>query len=91
MDHRNDTCHCPTCGMEAGRLVVSAPALASLTATARNAHEVNERSAHSPMSSKDFSDRRHPVGCGCCGKSSASSAGSSARGYQNKRPWMISH
>jgi hypothetical protein len=55
----------------------------------RQAHAVNERSAHEPRTSA-----RHGAGCSCCGggrKSNAVQAPNGAKSFPAKRPWMISH
>lgn len=92
---RNDPCACPSCGADAARTLLTAPRVSALSSTARAAHETNERAAHAPLASKDYTGlRRHPAGCGCCsgGKRGATvTAPNGAKAFPGKRPWMISH
>jgi putative FmdB family regulatory protein len=83
---------CPGCGSPAPRALLSAPALATMPATARVAHATNERSAHAPRTTAD-GVHRHGPGCGCSGigKSSAVKSPDGAKTFPTKRPWMISH
>ncbi|GAB7522909.1 FmdB family zinc ribbon protein [Paraburkholderia sp. 2C] len=89
--------HCPDCGTSASRMI-SAPALALMSGTQRNAHATNERAAHEPRHASGVA-ARHPSGCGCCSGSRITLAGASG-GVQpdalkspasGRRPWMISH
>lgn len=49
---------CPSCGAEASRALVTAPAVAGMDAGARTAMASSERSASAPKS--------HGGGCACC-------------------------
>jgi putative FmdB family regulatory protein len=92
---RNQPAECPDCGALSQRVFVSAPRLACVSSDTRRAIEGNERSAHAPISSKDYSRLRHPAGCGCCSSATKRSptvtAANGAKGFPSKRPWMISH
>ena len=77
MSERNDPCACPECGVLSVRVLLTAPALSNLPAGVKNAHAVNERSAHAPR-----------CGCALHGKSKNTGA---AKGFSARRPWMISH
>jgi putative FmdB family regulatory protein len=80
---------CPDCGAQAPRVIATAPAFAGMPAVVRQAHAVNERSAHEPKQSP-----RHGAGCSCCsgaGKSSAARTADGKKSFPGKRPWMISH
>lgn len=103
---RNEPAACPGCASLSPRVFVTAPRLACVSSHTRSAIEANERSAHAPMSSKDFgngagggvgnySRMRHPAGCGCCSsatkRASTVTAPSGAKSFPTKRPWMISH
>lgn len=94
---------CPACGEGASRLV-SAPALALMSASSRNAHATNERAAHAPRhAGAGDAPARHRPGCGCCsggkvslaGASGGAVAGAQPNGLKqparSARPWMISH
>ena len=94
--------NCGICGCESPR-ILSAPRLAVLAKSQRDAHERNEKSAHEPRVARRSS-------CGCSGahtcKSSADgtiskpaqkvnpSTGAPALQMQTKktaRPWMLGH
>jgi putative FmdB family regulatory protein len=84
---------CPACGKDAPRVLLTAPRMSLMTASARTIHATNERSAHAPKSSK-----AHGAGCSCCsGKSVAGSkrlvkqGRDGAKSFPSARPWMISH
>jgi putative FmdB family regulatory protein len=79
---------CPSCGEEAPRALVTAPAFAGLAPAVRRAHAVNERSAHEPRNAAG-----HGAGCACCStaKSSAVQGADGSKAFPSKRPWMISH
>ena len=80
---------CPSCDAPAPRVLVTPLAFAGMPAAVRQAHAVNERSAHEPKQSS-----RHAAGCSCCSGSARSAAVRSADGskaFPAKRPWMISH
>jgi putative FmdB family regulatory protein len=80
---------CPECAAIAPRLI-SAPRLAVLTSSQRQAHQVNERSAHEPRA-----HRKHVCGSGCSHTQAA--GGDAAKpalrqsNKSNSRPWMIGH
>ena len=85
---------CNTCGAQAPRAILKAPALAMMESGARQGMEVNERSRHEPRLSRSA----HPSGCGCCGSSQRMSGslaragrGGAAKSYPGARPWMLSH
>lgn len=90
MRARNDPQLCPGCGTPAMRLILTAPALAAVSAVSLAAHATNERAAHEPKLSS-----KHGANCTCCngGRESdaASSAGGGVKSFSEKRPWMISH
>ena len=83
---------CPRCGTEAPQAVLHAPRLGLLTAGQRQAHAINERSAHAPRSSRDdaqggsYGRLRHPAGCGCCTLSSGLGRSGSTAGSQASQP-----
>jgi len=83
---------CPACGLLADRALLSAPALATMSAAKRSAHATNERSAHMPRTSAE-PGARHGAGCSCCstGKSNVVTAPDGSKAFPTKRPWMISH
>jgi putative FmdB family regulatory protein len=74
---RNDPCTCPACGAASPRVVFTPPGLSFVADEVRQAHAVNERSAHAPR-------------CSCASHAPAKTA-SGAKGFSGKRPWMISH
>jgi putative FmdB family regulatory protein len=86
MAERDQPLSCPVCSAPAGRVLVSAPALADMAGEVRLAMATNERARHEPKLS---SNHRHHAGCGCGTKKPAASSG--PRSFANKRPWMISH
>lgn len=92
---RNEDCDCPGCGTASPRVILTAPSMWSMSATNRAAHATNERSAHAPKTSAEYSaTHKHGPGCGCCGggKSKATvTAPNGAKTFPTKRPWMISH
>ena len=79
---------CPICGVEAPRVMISAPRLAVLNSGIRRAHETNERSAHEPKST-----RTHGPGTsrGRVGSTQAQRAPDGSKAYPAKRPWMLSY
>lgn len=83
---------CPACGIEAPRVLITAPALAGMNPARRIAAETNERSSHEPKRSSG-----HGPGCGCCSGAKSSKAAaakkpaSALKGFPSARPWMISH
>lgn len=77
---------CPDCGGAAPRILLTAPSLGGMDQAQLAAHATNERSAHAPRRSG------HGAGCGCCTvKSTKGKAEPRAKGFSNRRPWMISH
>jgi putative FmdB family regulatory protein len=78
---------CDTCGVDAPRAILSAPALANMDPSLRKGHATNERSRHEPRRSGGS----HPAGCGCCGPRKPSAAAGAAKSFPGARPWMISH
>ncbi|WP_454763983.1 zinc ribbon domain-containing protein [Cupriavidus campinensis] len=85
MARRDEPAICPGCGKSAARALVAAPALASMGASARAAHAVNERSAAAPKESSS-----HGAGCGCCGPVKLAGRSDGVKRSEG-RPWMISH
>ncbi|GAA5234835.1 zinc ribbon domain-containing protein [Verticiella sediminum] len=84
---RHESAPCPACGEAAGeRAVLTPPALSTLSAAARQAHAVNERSRHEPRSSA-----RHGMSCMCCKPGRAGGGEAQPKAFPNSRPWMISH
>jgi len=87
-----EPCDCPECGKLAPRVMLAAPRLAVMDGARRNAHAVNERSAHEPKRAS-----AHGPACGCCsGGSKAKKPGAILRpdgtkSLVGRRPWMISH
>jgi putative FmdB family regulatory protein len=87
---------CPGCGVPAPRVLLTAPACASMPAAERRAHAVNERSAHAPRTAVADAvggRKKHGLGCACCAGSrgSATMLPSGEKTFPSKRPWMISH
>lgn len=84
---------CPDCGVPAPRVVMTAAAVAGMSASQRSAHAINERSAHEPLTSASL---RHKPGCSCCStgskrKSTTLKLPDGSKAFPSKRPWMISH
>lgn len=93
---RHAPSQCPYCAGPGGQLLVSAPALQTLSASQRKAIAGNERSAHAPQTVGEYQQsRRHPAGCSCCGASKqVLPSKANPLGLKTKtgpRPWMISH
>lgn len=90
MAQYQEPCACPMCNHDAGRVVLSAPRLNDMKASIRQAHQVNERSAHEPRSTA-----RHQCGPGCnhssTPKTTTTKGGTHLKMQQGKRPWMIGH
>jgi putative FmdB family regulatory protein len=83
--------HCPSCGQDAPRVFVTAPALANMDAGRRKAYSINERAAHEPKVSS-AGDHRHGAGCSCCRPNAKSGAAQNGgKTFPKRRPWMISH
>jgi putative FmdB family regulatory protein len=84
---------CPGCGLEAPRVILTAPRFSNMSASARTAHATNERSANAPKTVGEYKASHRP-GCACCsGKTSrlVTKSRSGAKGFPTARPWMISH
>lgn len=94
MAQYKDPYDCPVCGEPADRAVFSAPRLNDMKASARHAHQVNERSAHEPRTT-----RGHQCGAGCNHhhhatpkkKPESESSTPQLKMQADKRPWMIGH
>lgn len=89
---RDLPCMCPQCGAEAARALVAAPSFANMSASTRQAHATNERSAAAPRESARAG--RHGSGCGCCGgkvRLAGAEGASAPKQFPQARPWMISH
>jgi len=82
---------CPDCGASARRAMLTAPYFSRLSAVRRQAHAINERSAQAPRALRNS----HGAGCRCCSPRTAAKrqagSASAAKGFPEKRPWMISH
>lgn len=82
---------CPSCG-DAAQRRISAPNLALMSSSTRQAHQRNERSAHEPRQTRR-------AGCGCHGAHTCSTAGAKTdhstklqrQTKPNARPWMLGH
>lgn len=86
MARSSEASSCPEC-MGAAPRMISAPRLAVLTASQRNAHQVNERSAHAPRAV-----RGHVCSSGCAhGAKGEEAKPVLKQGKANQRPWMIGH
>jgi hypothetical protein len=75
--------------------MLTAPRLTGMSSARRNAHAVNERSAHEPAVTGSERGHRHSASCGC-GSSKPKAAAARAerpvaKSFPSKRPWMISH
>jgi putative FmdB family regulatory protein len=85
---------CPACGVDAPRVILTAPNFSSLSDTRRLAHATNERSASAPRTLAETKSA-HGRGCSCCAGTSKSSRSvktkSGAKTFPKARPWMISH
>lgn len=88
---------CPVCDGEAPRVILTAPAMATVSSEIRHAHSVNERAAHAPKTSAELHEafagkKSHGAGCGGAGKTSTTvKAADGSIAFPSKRPWMISH
>ena len=84
---------CETCGADAPRAILAAPALAAsmprLDGGLRAAYATNERARHEPRRWNGA----HPSGCGCCKprRPAPAAASRAAKSFPGARPWMISH
>jgi putative FmdB family regulatory protein len=84
---------CPQCETEAPRALLTAPYCSSVSQSVRTANAVNERSANSPRSSKEYG-AKHGSSCSCCtGKSKRTTlyGKKGEKSFPTSRPWMISH
>jgi putative FmdB family regulatory protein len=82
---------CPECECSSSRVTLTVPYLSGLSSDRKAAHARNERSAHAPLTT-DAYKASHSPGCSCCsGKMRSPSQAEAAKGFANKRPWMISH
>ena len=83
---------CPTCGHDAPRVMLTAPAISMVSSAVRIGYATNERSADSPKRTST-----HGPGCGCCSgsgqkkKSKTLYRPDGSKSFPSKRPWMISH
>lgn len=96
MARRDEPCACPHCAGPTRRVILSAPALATMAGNTRRGIEINERSAHAPKTVEQYAEScRHPKGCGCCGPSKPLAPSKTnphaLKGKPAGRPWMISH
>lgn len=94
VSERDDTIGCPDCSAASVRVMSAAPRLALMSDGTRRAIATNERAAHEPKRSGDYTRLKHPSGCGCCstGKRGATVTGANGnKAFPSKRPWMISH
>jgi len=82
---------CPDCGVDAPRIIGSAPAVSALSQAIHRAHALNEKSAEAPRSTRSG----HGMNCGCCGTKARSGktrhTPDGGKTFQGARPWMISH
>jgi len=87
MARSGESSSCPDCESIAPRLI-SAPRLAVLSSTQRNAHQVNERSANEPRAIK-----KHVCSSGCSHTNAKGEEPSTAlrQSKSTSRPWMIGH
>ena len=95
---RDEAAPCPSCGQLSARIFAFGSQLSRVDSDTRRAIEGNERSAHSPVLSRDYENKyarlKHPSGCGCCSSSKNSATRTLPNGnktFAGKRPWMISH
>jgi len=100
----NQPAPCPHCRTQSERVVLSAPRLGLVSAYKKRAVEINEKSAHEPIQSRNYdydadkhlARKRHPVGCSCCASGPINPgltriAANGNKSFPTKRPWMISH
>jgi putative FmdB family regulatory protein len=84
---------CPDCHVQAPRVLMTAPRLATMSSARRLAHGTNERSSHAPQVLSQL-NAAHGSGCACCsGKSSRFTrrGKDGSKSFPTSRPWMISH
>lgn len=97
MSASGDPQACPACRSPSPRALLSFPAMGRMTTEGRLAAATNERNRHAPMTAGEYRDqsaRRHRAGCACCAPAKpklTADAPPAAKGFPNKRPWMISH
>ncbi|CAD5107477.1 FmdB family zinc ribbon protein [Zestomonas carbonaria] len=96
MAERDQPCACPYCDNASGRVILSAPGLATMPGNQRRARDANERSAHAPQTLEEYkSKRQHGAGCSCCGPSKPNAPTRAnphaLKASPSARPWMISH
>jgi putative FmdB family regulatory protein len=85
MSEYREPANCPTCAIPAEHVVATAPRLNTMHVGARDAHQVNERSAHEPRVT-----RPHTCGAGC-NHQHAGKAQPKVKQQNDKRPWMLGH
>src|SRR4051812_20948553 len=81
---RNDAPMCPACGGAGRRVILTAPAVATMSGALRGAHSTNERARNEPILGA-----KHRAGCTCC--ASTKTPAVAVKGFPKKRPWMLSH
>jgi hypothetical protein len=67
-----------------------------MATASKQAHAINERSAHEPVSKEAYLERRkHGAGCSCCApglpKRATAKGKDGSKAFPTARPWMISH
>ncbi|ACB94626.1 FmdB family zinc ribbon protein [Beijerinckia indica] len=97
MSEYSDPQPCPDCGALAPRVLLTAPHSSSMSRARFEAHAVNERASHAPMTSDEYK-AKHGAGCACCSgglkskkKRPMLTTTSGAKSFPTARPWMISH
>jgi putative FmdB family regulatory protein len=93
MGERRQSQPCPRCRGASPRVILTAAALAAMSAPLRTAHAVNEKSQNQPKSSAQL---KHGASCSCCSgrrlnRRNTDTSVEGVRGFPGKRPWMISH
>ncbi|MBB4842687.1 putative FmdB family regulatory protein [Paucibacter oligotrophus] len=94
MAERDRPAPCPGCAEPSERAWVEGSRLREMAPARLLAMAGNERAAHEPQRSADYTRLRHPAGCGCCQpgrRGSTVTAANGAKAFPSKRPWMISH
>jgi putative FmdB family regulatory protein len=84
---------CPDCDASAPRVLMTAPRLATMSATRRVAHATNERSSDAPKVLSQLGPS-HGAGCACCSGTSSRltrRGKDGSKSFPTSRPWMISH
>ncbi len=82
---RNDDQFCPDCGSIAAR-IISAPSLALMSSSNRQAWARNEKSAHEPQRKK-----KHVCSSSCNHGHTNNNTSNFAQAQKNGRPWMLGH